>query len=134
MTFDRGIKPIYLACNIQWYRIPFPLPVDRNVYSLLNHMPCLPGGKVGFPSNLLNYLLSHMQFTQLSLTLYKQQRLSNLSPDYVSSWIAKIISSILPLLQAFKISKHSLFNISTKQVSKRSSNQPTFSENSDSKQ
>ena len=74
-----------------------------------------------------------MQFTQLSLTVYKHQRQLNLSSDYVSWWIAKTISSCLPLLQTFNISKHSLLNIPTKQVSKRGYTQPTSSENTDKK-
>ena len=41
----------------------------------------------------------------------KQQRQLNLSPDYVSLWVAKIISFCLPLFSSFNISKHSPLNI-----------------------
>ena len=84
--------------DIQWYRLTLPHPVDRNLHSFFNHIQCLPGDKVGFPWDLPHYLISHMQFIQLSLILYKHQRQLKLSHDYVSWWTAKIISSCLLLL------------------------------------
>lgn len=79
----------------------------------------LPARRQGRLSiDLPHFVLSHMQFSQFHQHCTKHQRQLDLSPDNVSLWIAKIFSSCPPLHPASHISKHSLWNVPTKQVSK----------------
>ena len=75
---------------------------------LLNHMPCLKGHQVSFHRSTTLCAIPDVIFTVVPT---KQQRQLNLSPDYVSLWVAKIISFCLPLFSSFNISKHSPLNI-----------------------
>ena len=78
------------------------------------------------------FAIPHAINTSVPNTVQTPESLTSLLT--VTLWIAKIISSYLPLLPTFIISKHSLLNIPTKHVSKTDSTQPKFSENTDNTQ
>ena len=121
--------------NIQWYRIPLFWSSQECTLLFQPHdMPTRRQSRLSIRFTTVFVIPHAIYIAQLSLTLYKHQGQLNLSLDYVSWWIAKIISSYLPLLRAFNVSKHSLLNIPTNQVRKRGYTQPTFSENTDSEQ